>query len=90
MLMQFGFEFSIFDHSFIFRFDKDKEDIEQIHSMSDRERKIEFEKNPKFIPNKQIKEKQYKFLQKYYHRGAFFLVLFLLLNRVFLIIHFRK
>ena len=61
----------------IFSCDKEKEDIERIRLMSDRERKNEFEKNPKFILNKQNKEKQYKFLQKYYHRGAFFLVKFI-------------
>ncbi|KAI6647407.1 hypothetical protein LOD99_12403 [Oopsacas minuta] len=60
------------------RLDREREDIERIHSMDDRERKKEFEKNPRFIPNKQCDDKQYKFLQKYYHRGAFFLV-----NRIF-------
>ena len=53
--------------------EKEKEEIERIHGMNERERKIEFSKNPKHISNKQDKNGQYKFLQKYYHRGAFYL-----------------
>ncbi|VEL13116.1 unnamed protein product, partial [Protopolystoma xenopodis] len=40
-------------------------------NMNDIQRQEEFRKNPKLITNKAIKGK-YKFMQKYFHRGAFF------------------
>eukprot|EP00800_Vazella_pourtalesii_P015153 TRINITY_DN404_c0_g1_i3.p1 TRINITY_DN404_c0_g1~~TRINITY_DN404_c0_g1_i3.p1 ORF type:complete len:304 (-),score=49.64 TRINITY_DN404_c0_g1_i3:221-1132(-) len=55
------------------RFDKERQEIERIHSMNDGERTHEFDMNPRLITNILSGEKHYKFLQKYYHRGSFFL-----------------
>ena len=57
------------------RLDKERQEIEKIHLMNDRQRAHEFETNPRLITNTISGEKQYKFLQKYYHRGSFFLVM---------------
>ncbi|EDV28806.1 uncharacterized protein TRIADDRAFT_7634, partial [Trichoplax adhaerens] len=52
--------------------EKEKQELERIRNMTDEERRLEFLKNPKLQVNKGPKGR-YKFLQKYYHKGAFFM-----------------
>ena len=51
----------------------EKEKLENIHDMTEEERRSWLRLNPRHVTIQKIKGK-YKFLQKYYHRGVFYMV----------------
>lgn len=51
---------------------KEREETERVSKLTPEERRAEARNNPKQVTNEKQKGK-YKFLQKYYHRGAFFM-----------------
>ena len=53
-------------------FVKELAELERFRNLTEDEKRAEMKINPKEITNKAVKGK-YKFMQKYYHRGAFYL-----------------
>ena len=56
-----------------FRVEKERQEIERNRHLTEEERRADQRMNNKVITNKPAKGR-YKFLQKYYHRGVFFMV----------------
>ena len=46
---------------------KEQAELERLRNLTEDERRLEFQRNPKQVTNKADKGK-YKFMQKYYHR----------------------
>lgn len=73
---------------------KEKEELEKLRSMTEEERREYERRNPK--EQTQKVKKKWKFMQKYYHKGAFFQVRPSCNSRIllhfasFVLIHFAK
>ncbi|XP_071852586.1 microfibrillar-associated protein 1-like [Apostichopus japonicus] len=52
--------------------EKEKQELERIRNLTEEERREEDRRNPKVVTNR-VEKGRYKFLQKYYHRGVFFM-----------------
>lgn len=52
--------------------EREQAETDRLRSMTEEERRLEAKNNPKIVTNKASKGK-YKFMQKYYHRGAFYM-----------------
>merc|ERR1719447_1196792 len=53
-------------------FAKEQQELERFRNLTEEEKRSEMKVNPKQITNRAAKGK-YKFMQKYYHRGAFYM-----------------
>jgi len=65
--------FVIKNNIFFVRREREQQELERWHNMTEEERQAELRKNPKIVDNQVADKKKYKYLQKYYHRGAFFM-----------------
>ena len=63
---------------------REREEMDRMRNMTEEERRMEMKNNPKQITNRGEKGK-YKFMQKYYHRGAFYMA-----DEVIIIQHFME
>jgi len=54
------------------QFVKEQQELERFRNLTEEEKRQEMRLNPKHVTNKTSKGK-YKFMQKYYHRGAFYI-----------------